>query len=168
MQSLLQTASPHDLSPPLPFSMTLEWSLSSSLPNPKICRRVEEHLKTGWAAPGAKLSARTGFLFMFREISLSRRSKLSWKILHSRYVRTNWSMQTELTAEKDNYFYLCWKGKSEIAKQVNIALWKGMKQSAKPTPLKRDYYFGFSKKLHKNKGQGADKMKIKAVNFGKY
>lgn len=152
MWSLLQTASLHDLSPPLPFGMTLEWSLSSSLPNPKICRRVDEHLKTGWATPGAKLSTETDFLFMFREFSLSRRSKLGWnRILHSRYVRANWSMQTELTAEKDNYFYLCWKGKSEIDKQVNIALWKGIKQSVKPTPLKRDYYSGFSKKLHKDK-----------------
>lgn len=72
-----------------------------------------------------------------------------------------------MTAEKDNYFYLCWKGKSEIAKQVDIALWKEIKQSAKTTSLERDYYFGFSKKLHKDKYQGADKVKIKAVNFGK-
>ncbi|KAJ7397269.1 hypothetical protein BTVI_136969 [Pitangus sulphuratus] len=44
--------------------MTLVLSLSSSLPNPKVCRRVEEHLETGWAAPGAKLSAELVFFFL--------------------------------------------------------------------------------------------------------
>ncbi|GAB0183329.1 carboxymethylenebutenolidase [Grus japonensis] len=47
--------------------MTPVLSLSSSPPNPKVCRRVEEHLETGWAAAGAKLSAELVFFFLCLE-----------------------------------------------------------------------------------------------------
>lgn len=157
MWSLLHPASLHNLTPPLPDGMTPMLSLSSSPPNPKVCRRVEGHLETGWAAAGAKLSAELVFFFLCLENSswyLSEQKQRAGlkqdpvlQVCDGKLVHKDWVGSRERLTN----FYCFEREKSEIAKQLDIALWKGSKHSAKATPLKRDFYFGFSKKVHKDK-----------------
>lgn len=151
MWSLLHPASPHDLSPPLPFGMTPVLSLSSSPPNPKVCRRVEEHLETGWAAAGAKLSAELVSSFLRLEKSswyLTEQKKRAGlnqdpvlQVCDGKLVHKDWAG----SGERLTTFNCAEREKSEMAKELDIALWRGTKHSADTTPLKRDLCFDFSK-----------------------
>lgn len=134
--------------------MTPVLSLSSSPPSPKACSWVwvEEHLETGWAAAGAKLSAERVFFFSCLEESswhLTEKKQRAGikqdpvlqvcdgKLVHKGWVGSRERLTTFNCAERE---------KSEFAKQLDAALWKRTKHSAKSTPLERDFYFGFSKK----------------------
>lgn len=140
-------ASPHDLSPPLPAGMTPVLSLSSSPPNPKVCRRVEEHLETGWAAAGAKLPAELVFFFLYLEKSswyLTEQKKQAGlkqdpvlQVRDGELVHKDWVG----SGERLTTFNCAKREKFETARQLDIALWKGTGHSAKPTPLKRGFHF---------------------------